>query len=130
MIMTSSKVLSVGIQKNPFEKTYEMAGGSQIFNIDFLGANRQFDCLKISLAYDKSDKYNTTYDSYNVEKAAVLVRLLELESISEAYSLTNQMKNDISDKTQKHVLHKQFVASRCDSCSIAPLIDYVNNPLN
>ena len=29
--------------------------------------------------------------------------------------------------TQKNLLYKQFVACACDSCSIAPLTDYINN---
>ena len=71
--------------------------GSQIFNIYFLGANRQFDWLEIPLVYDKSNKHTTTYDSYNVEKAARLNKSVELESISEAYS----EKYDMPNETQK-----------------------------
>ena len=39
-------------------------------DIDFLGANRQFDWLELSLVYDKSDKHNAAYDSYDVEMAS------------------------------------------------------------
>ena len=31
--------------------------------------------------------------------------------------------------TQKYLLYKQFVAWCCNSCSIAPLTDYFNNPI-
>ena len=31
--------------------------------------------------------------------------------------------------TQKHLLYKQFVAWACDGCSVAPLTDYINNPI-
>ena len=57
-IMVSRKVLRIGIQNTPLQRTYQMAIGAQSFNIDFLGVNRQFDWLEISLTYDKSDKYN------------------------------------------------------------------------
>ena len=127
--MVSRKVLRIGIQKTPLQKTYQMAIGAQSFNIDFLGANRQFDWLEISLTYDKSDKYNTICDSYNVEKDTTFIKLLELKNISEGYSLTNQMKYDVTNKTQKHLLYKQFVTWNCDGCSIAPLTDCINNPI-
>ena len=42
-IINSIKVLSTEIQEIPLQKTYHMSNGSQSFNIDFLGANRQFD---------------------------------------------------------------------------------------
>lgn len=48
------------------------------------------------------------YDSYNVEKAATLIKPVGLENISESYSLTNQLKYDVNDKTHKHLLYKQF----------------------
>ena len=28
-----------------------------------------------------------------------------------------------------HILYKQFVAWNCNGCSIAPLIDYIHNPI-
>ena len=48
------------------QKTYEINVGQGTLDIDILGANRQFDWLELSLVYDKSDKHNTVYDSYNV----------------------------------------------------------------
>ena len=35
IIMTSSKMLRIGIQKTPFQKTYKIANGAQSFNTDF-----------------------------------------------------------------------------------------------
>ena len=63
-----------------------MSTGSQSFSIGFLGMNRQFDWLEISLTFDKSDEHNTVYESYNVEKAATFIKSVTLEKISEAYS--------------------------------------------
>ena len=31
--------------------------------------------------------------------------------------------------TQKNLLYKQFVAWACDGCSVAPLTDYISNPI-
>ena len=53
----------MGVQKTPYQKTYELQVGSQDFTVDSQGANRQFDWIEISLAYEKSDKHLTTYDS-------------------------------------------------------------------
>ena len=42
-IMVSKKILRIGAQKIPIEKTYEINTGADTVNVDFLGANRQFD---------------------------------------------------------------------------------------
>ena len=103
--MVSKKILRMGVQK-----TYEIFAGSDGINIEFLGSNRQFAWLEISLVYNKSDKYTPVYDSYNVELAA---------KYTKKYSIDNLM--------QEHLLYKQFVAWSCDGWSIAPLIDYIHN---
>ena len=83
-IMLSSKVLRMGIQKTPYQKTYELKAGSQEITLDFKGSNRQFDWLEISLLYDKSDKHLTIYDSYSAECAARMIKKIELSNIWEA----------------------------------------------
>ena len=50
-----SKNLRMHILKIPLPKAYEMSTGSQSFNID-------------SLTFDKSEKRDNIYDSYNTEK--------------------------------------------------------------
>ena len=37
-------------------------------------------------------------------------------------------KYSIGNLTQKHLLYKQFVAWNCNSSSVAPLTDYMDNP--
>ena len=45
-------------------------------------------------------------------------------------SLTNEKKKtDIDNLTQRHLLYKQFVAWSCNDSSVAPLSDYMNNPM-
>ena len=97
--MLSSKVLRMGIQKTPYQKTYELQTGSQEFTADFEGCQRQFDWLEIPLVYEKSDKHLTIYDSYNAECAAKMIKSIELANISDAYSATNTMKFDTSKNT-------------------------------
>ena len=104
--MLSSKVLRIGIQKTPYQKTYKLQAGSQEFTVDFKGWDRPFDWLEISLVYDKSDKHLTICDSYDAECAARIIKKIELLNISDAYSSTNMMKFNISNNTQKHLLWK------------------------
>ena len=59
----------------------------------------------------------------------MLIKSLALESFTEAYSLTNQKKYDVDNNMQKHLLFRQFVNWSCDSCSVAPLTDYINSPI-
>ena len=63
--MVSKKILRMGAQKTPLQKTYEISKGTDSLNVEFLGSNRQFDWLEISIVPDKSDKHTTIYDSYN-----------------------------------------------------------------
>ena len=96
----------MGVEKSPLQKTYEISVESNSINVEFLGSNRQFDWIEISLVYDKSDKHLTIYDSYNVEK-----------------------EYDVSSLMQSHMLYKQIVAWSCDGCSVATLMDYINNTI-
>ena len=61
--MVSKKIIRMGAQKALIQKTYEIKTGSDSLNVEFLGANRPFDWLEISIVNDKSDKHTTVYDS-------------------------------------------------------------------
>ena len=106
-----------------------MQSCSQELTADFKGFNRQFDQIEISLIYDKSNRHLTLYDSYNAESAAGMIKSVDLANISEAYGITNTKRFDTSNNTQKHLLYKQFIAWNCNGCSVAPLSDYINNPI-
>ena len=128
-IMASKKILRMGAQRTPIQKTYEINTGQDSLNIDFLGANIQIDWIELSISYGKSDKHTSIYDSYNVEFAAKTVKWNRLSNFTEIYSLTNEEKYDTNDLTQKYLLYKQFVAWNCNECSTAPSANYINNPV-
>ena len=98
-------------------------------DIDFLGANRQFDWLEISLVYDKSDKHTIIFESSNHELAAKRIKSLKLSNFTEISSLTNGKKYDINNLTQRHLLYKRFMAWSCGGSSVALLSDYMDNPI-
>ena len=77
IIMASKKILRRGAQKTPIQKTYEIQKGSDSLNVEFLGANRQFDWMEISIVPEKNDKHTTIYDSYNREMTAQLIKSLK-----------------------------------------------------
>ena len=116
-------------QETPIQKTYEIKIGSDSLNVEFLGANRQFDWIEISIVNDKSDKHTTIYDSYKRELAAQNIKTIQLSNFTEIYSLRNEKKYSIDNLTQKHLLYKQFVAWHCNGSSVAPLTDYMDNPI-
>ena len=128
-ILISSKVLRMGIQETTYQKTYEMEIGSEEFMVGLKGCDRQLDWLEIFLVYEKRDKHLTIYDSYNAECAVQKVKSTELASISEVYSVTNAIKFDTSNDTQKHMLWKQSIDWHCKSYNTAPVSDYINNPI-
>ena len=127
--MVSIKIIRMGAQKTPIQKTYEIKTGSDSLNVEFLGANRQFDWIEFSIVNDKSDKQTTIYDSYNRELAAQTIKSIQLSNFTEIYSLTNKKKYSIDNLTQKLLLYKQFVACNCNGSSVAPLTDYMDNPI-
>ena len=128
-IMVSKKILRMGAQKTLIQKSYEIQKGSDSLNVGFLGANRQFDWIEISIVPDKSDKHTTTYDSYNREMSAQLIKLFKLSNFTALYSMTNEKKYSVNNLTQKHLLYKQFVAWSCNGWSVAPISDYIDNPI-
>ena len=128
-IMVSKKNLRVGAQKTPIQKTYEIGKGQDSLNVEFLGSNRQFDWIEISVVSDKSDKHTTIYDNFIQELAAQTIKSLKLSNFTEIYSVTNEKKYDVDNLTQKHLLYKQFVAWNCNGSSVAPLTEYMNNPI-
>ena len=120
--MVSKKILRMGAQKTPIQKTYEIQKGSDTLNIEFLGANRQFYWIGISIAPDKSDKHKTIYDSYNREMAAQLIKTLKLTNFTELHNLTNEKNYDTDSLTQQHLLYKQSLAWSCNGLSVAPVV--------
>ena len=77
----------------------------------------------------KSGKHTTIYDSCNRELTYQTIKTLQLTNFTEIYSLTSEKKYDIDNLTQKHLLYKQFVAWNCNGSSVAPLTEYMNNPI-
>ena len=66
-IMVSKKILRIGAQKTPIQKTYEIPDS---LDVQFLRAKRQFDWIEIFIVPGKCHKHTTIYDSYNREMAA------------------------------------------------------------
>ena len=81
-IIVSKKILRMGAQKTPIQKTYEISKGQDSLNVEVLGSNRQFDWIEISIVPDKSDKHTTIYDSYTRELAAQTIKSLKLLNFS------------------------------------------------
>ena len=61
--------------------------------------------------------------------AAQSIKSIKLSNFTEVYSLTNEKKYDIDNLKQRHLLWKQFVAWHCNESSVAPMVDYINNPI-
>ena len=83
------KNLRMEAQKTPLQKTYEISVGQDSVDVEFLGSNRQFDCIEISVVHYKSDKRTTIYDR---ELAVQTIKSLKLSNFTEFYSRTNEKK--------------------------------------
>ena len=73
-ILRSETALRQGVLASPYQQVFQVNTGTQDFTCNFKGAQRQFDWLEISIVYDKSYQHTTTYDSYDLELAAKLIK--------------------------------------------------------
>ena len=125
--LTANSFLRTGIQKPSYQKSFEINVGSQSRVVDFMGANKQFSSIWISLAYDKSDQNRYTYDSYNVELASKSIKTILLENTNNSYSSFNNVKFDLDEDDDQYQLYLQFLAWYSNASSMVPLSDYSKN---
>ena len=128
-IMISNKVLRTGINKTSYQKTYKLIRGAQSRTITFESINKQFSFLEISPIFDSIHQHKSIYDNYNAEVASTTVSSLRLENASDRYDEFNTVKFDLTENHDKHIMHCTFIAWICNGPKIAPLSDYVHNPI-
>ena len=128
-IMISNKVLTTGIKKTPYQKTYELVAGAHSRTTTFESSNKEFSFLEISLLFESSRQHKSIYDSYNAEVAATGVSSIRLENASDTYNEFNTVKLDLTDEHDKHITYTTFITWICNGSSIAPLSDYAHNPI-
>ena len=120
--LVSESKLRTGIQRTPYQKSYELIAGSQSRTINFNNAYKQFSFLEISLVYDRSDKHLSIYDSYNAEVASTQIKTVKLQN---AYSEFNTVKFNLQDEEDRYMLYNAFVAFVTKGSSIVPESDYI-----
>ena len=77
-IVLSKKILRMGTQKTPIQKTYKINVGQDSLDIDILRANRHFDWTELSSVYDKSNKHTTISDIYNIKTLTLTTPAISL----------------------------------------------------
>ena len=127
--LKSKKVFRMEIQKRPYQKLFKLGVGIQNYNDEFTTANRKFDLLEILIVLDKSYKYITIYDSYYLELTRTTIQSLEIENMTNTYSITNYLKFDVRNNSEKYMVYMRYVAWTCNGCSITSLTDYANNQI-
>ena len=58
-VLRSKKALRTEIKLTLYQQSFKINVGSQILVVNFVGANRHFAFLELSLVYDKSDQHKT-----------------------------------------------------------------------
>ena len=127
--LVSESKLRTGIQKTPYQKSYELIAGAQSRTINFNNALKQFSFLEISLVYDRSDKHLSIYDSYNAEVASTQIKSIKLQNASNTYSEFNTVKFDLEDEEDRYTLYNAFVAFVTEGSSIVAESEYMNNEI-
>ena len=125
--LVSESKLRTGIQKTPYQKSYELIAGAQSRTINFNNALKQFSFLEISLVYDRSDKHLSIYDSYNAEVASTQIKSTKLQNASNTYSEFNTVKFDLEDEEDRYTLYNAFVAFVTEGSSVVAESEYMNN---
>ena len=112
-ILRPETALKQGVLPAPFQQEFEVNTGTQDFTCTFKGAQRQFDWLERLIVYDNSYQHSTIYDSYDVELAAKLIKIIKFENTSSTYSLTKKLSYDLEKEEDKYQLYSMLAAFSC-----------------
>ena len=61
--------------------------------------------------------------------AAELIKSVKLTNFIDLHSLTNGKKIQYRNLTQRHLLYRQLLAWSCNGSSVAPISNYIDNPI-
>ena len=113
-IVRSKTALRQGVLTVPFQQEFEVNTGTQNFTCTLKGAQRQIDWRDwISILYDNLYHHSTTYDSYDVELAAKLIKTIKFQNASTTYSLTGKLSYDLEKEDNKYQLYCMLAAFTC-----------------
>ena len=126
-ILRSETALRQSVLPSPYQQLFQINTVTQSFTCTFKGVQRQFDCLEISIVFDKSYQHATIYDSYDLQLAAELIQTIKLENTSTTYSITGKLFFDLEKDKEKNILYQMLVAYNCEGCISEPLTQYRNN---
>ena len=107
-ILRSESALIMGVLPLPYQQLFEINKGTQSITVTFKGAQRQVQWLEISLIYDKSFQYLTTYDSYDLELATKLIEKIKFQNTT-TYILMGIIEYNQGNYEEKKSLYQMFV---------------------
>ena len=108
-ILRSESGLIMGVLPLPYQQLFEINKGTQSITVTFKGAQRQVQWLEISLIYDKSFQYLTTYDSYDLELATKLIEKIKFQNTTSTYILMGIIEYNQGNYEEKKSLYQMFV---------------------
>ena len=108
-ILRSESALIMGVLPPPYQQLFEINKGAQSITVTFKGAQRQVQWLEISLIYDKSFQYLTTYDSYDLELATKLIEKIKFQNTTSTYILMGIIEYNQGNYEEKKSLYQMFV---------------------
>ena len=108
-ILRSESALIMGVLPPPYQQLFEINKGTQSITLTFKGAQRQVQWLEISLIYDKSFQYLTTYDSYDLELATKLIEKIKFQNTTSTYILMGIIEYNQGNYEEKKSLYQMFV---------------------
>ena len=108
-ILRPESALIMGVLPPPYQQLFEINKGTQSITVTFKGAQRQVQWLEISLIYDKSFQYLTTYDSYDLELATKLIEKIKFQNTTSTYILMGIIEYNQGNYEKKKSLYQMFV---------------------
>ena len=79
-ILRSETALRQGFLPSPYQQLFEINTGTQTYTCTFKGAQKQFDWLEIYIVYDKSFQHANIYNSYDLELASKIFKIIKFEN--------------------------------------------------
>ena len=108
-ILRSESALIMRVLPLPYQQLFEINKGTQSITVTFKGAQRQVQWIEISLIYDKSFQYLTTYDSYDLELATKLIEKIKFQNTTSTYILMGIIEYNQGNYEEKKSLYQMFV---------------------
>ena len=127
-MMNSNKAYGYGKIPDYHKKIYELSPGTIQKLTDFNNVAAQFDWFKISLKHRTNINHTSTFDSYDGERATIMIESIEIENLTEGQNFVNRSYS-LNKFEDQDLLYNSYIAYMCDGSSLQSPSSYKDSTL-